>query len=160
MAIRDRRSPRKRSQARRVACMPRAAQSSQPAVFAPNLRGGTMVDTRRRLLLGACVAATGAATGAWLWRRTGTNGPHPAHGHDPAATATHADAAGTPPASTPFEQPLRLPGVDGLMADVRLAGAMTLRAATAAFPIFAGAATTLWHYAGEVAGRGVANPVL
>lgn len=118
-----------------------------------------MVDTRRRLLLGACVAATGAAAGAWLWRRAATDAP-PSHGHDLASTAAPAGAAGTPAAYTPFEQPLRLPGVDGLMADVRLAGAMTLRASTAAFPIFAGAATTLWHYAGEVAGRGVANPVL
>src|SRR5688572_6149457 len=122
--------------------------------------GRAMVDTRRRLLLGGCIAATGAAAGAWLWRRTATGDPPSAHGHDLVSTAAPAGAAGTPAAYTPFEQPLRLPGVDGLMADVRLAGAMTLRASTAAFPIFAGAATTVWHYAGEVAGRGVANPVL
>ncbi|GAB3100606.1 multicopper oxidase family protein [Lysobacter terrae] len=108
---------------------------------------------RRRLLLGLS-ATTVAAAVPWLWWRQGHRG---SHGHAESARAVPASAQAT---MTPFQQPLRLPGEDGLLAEVSLSGPLQLQARISEFPVFPGARTRVWHYAGTHDGRSVANPLL
>lgn len=111
--------------------------------------------SRRRLLQGLVAVALGAA-GAWVaWRR---GVPIPSHTHAPAA------APGASPATTfadrRFRQPLRLPGREGLLADVALVAPLRLVAGRASFALFGGADTEVWNYAGMIGARAVANPLL
>ncbi|MGH8049559.1 MAG: multicopper oxidase family protein [Methylococcales bacterium] len=113
-----------------------------------------MTDSKRRtLLLGlSAAAAVAVATPLLLrrWRR---------HEHArlpeslPFSSATTADV-------TPFQQPLRVPGRDGLLAEVPLSQPLKLTAQIAAFSVFAGKPTAIWNYAGNIDGRAIANPLL
>jgi bilirubin oxidase len=55
---------------------------------------------------------------------------------------------------------LRIPGREGLLADVPLSQPLALRAQTGDFAVFAGKPTQVWHYAGTYEGRAIANPLL
>ncbi|ALN89247.1 multicopper oxidase family protein [Lysobacter gummosus] len=106
---------------------------------------------RRRFLIGLAVG--GAATVAGpvaMWRWTG------GHGH---TLASAPDLQLLPPQAR-FVQPLRLPGGEGLMAQIDLNHAIDLSAQSIAQGLFPGAATTLWSYVGKVGGREAINPLL
>ena len=109
--------------------------------------------TRRRLFVGIAAAAAAAAT-PWLLKRK-----H-AHEHAAVAETPRPHAGPGAPNAQPFQAPLRLPGHEGLFAEVALSAPLALSARAAAFPIFSGKQTPLWHYAGTVDGRAVANPLL
>jgi FtsP/CotA-like multicopper oxidase with cupredoxin domain len=111
---------------------------------------------RRRLLFGLSAVAAAVAAVPFVWRQWRHHAPHPHRMTFVAPPASGEVAA--PPA--PFEQPLRLPGNEGLLADVPLSQSLTLRAQIGDFAIFAGKPTPVWHYAGAYEGRDVANPVL
>ncbi|MGH8077752.1 MAG: multicopper oxidase domain-containing protein [Lysobacter sp.] len=111
---------------------------------------------RRRMLAGlSAVAVTALATpfliDHWRQRR--------GHAHASRSTPPKRDAAQAEPAA-PFQQPLRVPGRDGLMAEVTLTQALALNAQAAAFAIFPGPTTAVWHYAGMIDGHAIANPML
>lgn len=113
---------------------------------------------RRRVLFGLGAAAAAAAGAAW-WLRRGVHSTGSAT-TVPAATS---DSAATPAANAAAERfatPLRLPGSDGLLADLPLSGPLQLHAGSAEFPIFPGRPTALWHYGGSHDGRRIANPLL
>jgi bilirubin oxidase len=114
-----------------------------------------MVDAKRRRLLGLSLAAAAAGVGAYAWRLRGQGG----HVHR-AAVPTAAAPPGVPVREALFRQPLRIPGREGLMADVRLHAPLRLQARVGDFPLFPGRATPVWHYAADVDGAAVANPVL
>ena len=114
-----------------------------------------MVDAKRRRLLGLSLAAVAAGVGAYAWRLRGSEG----HAHR-AAMPGAAAPPDLPPREALFRQPLRIPGREGLMADVPLRAPLRLQARVSEFPLFPGRATPVWHYAAEVDGAAVANPVL
>ena len=107
---------------------------------------------RRRLLLGLSATAV-AASLPWLWHRRGHHASH-------VRTEAAATVPPSPQATPPFQQPLRIPGEEGLLAEVRLSEPLQLNARIADFPVFAGARTPVWHYAAMSNGRSVANPLL
>lgn len=114
-----------------------------------------MTDTtRRRLIAGIAAVASLAAATPFLLRRK--------RAHDHAAAPATPDPHAGPglPNSQPFQAPLRLPGRDGLFAEVALSAPLALSARAATFPIFAGKPTLVWHYAGSANGHAVANPLL
>lgn len=108
-------------------------------------------SARRRILVGLGVAVAMGAAGWWR-RRMSEPADAVAADAQPAASAANV--------AEPFATPLRLPGSEGLLADLQPNGAIELRAAAADFPIFPGRASTLWHYASSRDGRPVANPLL
>ncbi|QSX79087.1 multicopper oxidase family protein [Agrilutibacter solisilvae] len=114
-----------------------------------------MVDSRRRQLLGLSLAAAalGAAPFAWRALRRG-------HHHAPNSAPTPAPGASTAGPDALFQQPLRIPGREGLMADVHLRGPLALQSRVDGFNVFPGQPTPLWHYAGQWEGHAIANPVL
>jgi len=109
---------------------------------------------RRRLLLGLSATAIAAGT-PWAWRRWNGRTAH-VHADAPATAVTVRSAN----AAAPFQQPLRIPGHGGLLADVPVSSPLMLRAQRDNFPVFAGKLTQVWYYAGEHAGQRVANPLL
>lgn len=113
-----------------------------------------MTDSRRRHLLLGLTAAAVVATPLWWWRR---RKEEVTHAHAVAARFPEAMAAST---QVPFQQPLRIPGNEGLLAETTLEAPLALEARIARFPIFAGATTSLWHYAAHRNGRRLANPLL
>jgi bilirubin oxidase len=113
---------------------------------------------RRRLLLGLSATVIVAAT-PWVWKRWRSERAQALADTAPSvANAHHVEAV------APFQQPLRIPSTEGLLANVMLTQPLTLTASIAAFPVFAGATTAVWHYAGRVGDasgeRAVANPLL
>lgn len=79
----------------------------------------------------------------------------------PAPVAVPASRPTPPPATAePFRHPLRLPGNNGLLAELDLAQPLTLTARAAPLPIFEGPASTIWHYAAERDGDAAINPLL
>lgn len=116
-----------------------------------------MADRRRRQLIAGLAGAAIAAPFAWrAWRAPNAN-PHAAHGGH-AAMASSPSAPTFAPAA--FDRPLRMPGADGLMADMRLDAPLRLTARAGAFDVFGTPRTQVLHYAAEVDGRMLANPVL
>ncbi|SFK73749.1 multicopper oxidase family protein [Lysobacter sp. cf310] len=114
-----------------------------------------MTDTtRRRLFVGLAATAAVVAATPWLFQRRREHD----HAMNPTAPESHT-GPGLPNAQ-PFQTPLRLPGREGLFAEVALSAPLALSARAASFPIFAGKPTPVWHYAGSVEGRAVANPLL
>jgi bilirubin oxidase len=114
-----------------------------------------MPDPNRRTLLLAAASALAALAGGALWhRRRGEVATAAASGITPLPAPTTA----SPPAAIAA---LRRPGQDGLLAEHALAGGtLRLQARSAAFALFDGAPTSLWHYAAELEGRVLANPLL
>lgn len=120
-----------------------------------------MTDHKRRHFLFGLSAAMAAAVAAPFalrsWRRRA------AHAHAQNASSSSSVATLSTTAASlaePFRQPLRIPGREGLLAEVTLDKPLLLRAQTGAFAVFAGAKTSLWHYAGDIDGRAVINPLL
>ena len=111
-----------------------------------------MPDRNRRLLLLGLPVAAAALALPWWWRRRHAGAPHAG------SAAQHASGAATAAASA--DQPLRIPGKEGLLADVPMSKPLALRAQASEFPVFAGPSTRVWHYAGEHDGRAIANPLL
>lgn len=111
----------------------------------------TMLNRHRRRLLAGMAAAAAALAVAVPWRRRAPAPP---------------DAGGTsPPSPSPppperFARALRVPGRDGLMAELALNEPLELHARDAAFAVFDGAPTPIWHYAASVGDRALANPLL
>lgn len=101
------------------------------------------MQTRRRLILALGGALLGAAAPLALLRRRAPSTPSPAR-----------------PAPERFAQPLRIPGADGLLAEVRLNQELELAARVAQFALLPGVPTTLLHYAVAAGGRVCANPLL
>ena len=114
-----------------------------------------MVDAKRRRLLGLSLAAAAGGLGAYAWRLRRPGG----HAHR-AAVPTVAAPPGVPAREALFRQPLRIPGRDGLMADVHLQAPLRLQARVGEFPLFPGRTTPVSHYAADVDGAAVANPIL
>jgi len=114
-----------------------------------------MIDSRRRhLLLGlSAIAVVGGATPLVL--RNLSRQEHPGEDLPPSSASSS-----VAPAYASFQQPLRVPGRDGLLAEVLLSQPLALTATAATFPVFDGKQTQIWHYAGMVDGRAVANPLL
>lgn len=113
---------------------------------------------RRRVLFGLGAAAAAVAGGAWWLRRSERSTV--AAAATPAATPATTAAPSASAVAERFATPLRIPGNDGLLADLPLGGPLQLRAASAEFPIFTGHPTALWHYAGTYEGRSIVNPLL
>ena len=111
-----------------------------------------MPDRNRRLLLLGLPVAAAALALPWWWQRRHAGAPHAG------SAAQHASDAGA--ASSSADQPLRIPGDEGLLADVPLSKPLALRAQASEFPVFAGPSTRVWHYAGEHDGHAIANPLL
>ncbi len=65
-----------------------------------------------------------------------------------------------PPRTEPFTQPLRLPGADGVMAELRLDRAMQFTAKVQPIALLDGPPTLVWHYETEHEGRVLRNPFL
>jgi len=108
---------------------------------------------RRRFLTGLAIGGAATIAGPLaLWRWTGGHGHRFASGPAP-------DLQLLPPEAR-FVQPLRLPGGEGLLAEADLRTPLRLTAQAAAQALFPGAPTTLWAYAGSVAGRAAVNPIL
>lgn len=105
----------------------------------------------------ALAAAAGVAAAApFAWRQLrGSDGSI-------ASKASAAAPAASPAAATAerFAEPLRIPGREGLMAELPLSRAGTLTAQASRFQVLAGADTEVWHYAAELEGRRLANPLL
>ncbi|WP_051885417.1 multicopper oxidase family protein [Lysobacter antibioticus] len=118
-----------------------------------------MVNTnRRKWVLGLSAAAAAAVALPYALSQRARRSSHAAHA-DADADASPADAA-PPSAPAPFRQPLRIPGAAGLLAETHLSAPLVLAATEAAFPIFDGAPTRIWHYAHAAsAGLGI-NPLL
>ncbi|HEY0662676.1 MAG TPA: multicopper oxidase domain-containing protein [Lysobacter sp.] len=110
---------------------------------------------RRRLLLALSATAAAAVATPFVVRQWRRPDPH-ASAHTTEATAP--TVVGKPVES--FRHPLRIPGADGLMADIALTAPLALAAQVGAFAVFDGARSDVWHYAGDVDGRAVANPLL
>ncbi|NUO75527.1 MAG: multicopper oxidase domain-containing protein [Lysobacter sp.] len=114
-----------------------------------------MTDTtRRRLFVGLAATAAALAATPWLFQRRRE------HDHAMNPTAPEPSAGPGLPNAQPFQTPLRLPGREGLFAEVALSAPLALSARAASFPIFAGKPTEVWHYAGHANGHAVANPLL
>lgn len=108
---------------------------------------------RRRFLLGLAVG--GAATVAGpiaMWRWTG------GHGHR-MGSAPAPDLQLLAPEAR-FVQPLRLPGAEGLLAEIELKQPLQLTAQATTQALFPGAPTQLWAYATQANARAVINPLL
>jgi len=108
---------------------------------------------RRRFLVGLTVGGAATVAGPLaLWRLTGGHGHSLGSGPAPKLAELAPDAR--------FVQPLRLPGADGLLAEVDLKQPLRLLAQTLWVGLFPGPATSLWAYTGRVGAREVGNPLL
>lgn len=109
-----------------------------------------MTDLHRRRLLSQIIAGIGATLHfpslAGALHTSPRLPPSPAH-RDP-----HSEDR--------FMRPLRIPGANGLLAQVRLAHAIDLIARVDVRPVFSGHASSVWNYASSIDGRTVANPLL
>ncbi|RDZ25926.1 multicopper oxidase family protein [Lysobacter silvisoli] len=113
-----------------------------------------MIDVRRRHVLTALSAAAGVAVAApFAWRQWRAPPAPQAAASVPPPADEHAEPAR-------FAHALRMPGRDGLFAELPLSRLSALSASIAAFDIFGGAHTELWHYAAEHEGRRCADPLL
>jgi len=124
-----------------------------------------MTDPNRRTLLLAGVGASTALIGGAVWWRSRNAGSGPSVGSASAerslADTEKSSAEAEPTEAEPTVANLRIPGREGLLAEFKLgAEPLLLRANEAAFALFSGAATPLWHYAADVAGVAMANPLL
>ena len=110
-----------------------------------------MIDARRRRwLTGLAAAAATAAVAPWAWLRWQRG----------SITTAKAALPAPPPVVERFPHPLRLPGKDGLLAEINLSQSVTLHAKAGNFALFEGAPTILWHYAASIDAREIANPLL
>jgi FtsP/CotA-like multicopper oxidase with cupredoxin domain len=106
------------------------------------------VDRARRRHLAALVAAAFAP----LAGRVGA--------HDSAKPFGSKPLAADPPVGQRYTRPLPRLGDTGLMAQTRLSGRLTLTARVDKYPLIEGYNSDVWHYAGNVGGHAIANPLL
>lgn len=113
-----------------------------------------MTNLRRRTLVLGLGAAGAAAFGAsWLIRSR----PHGAHGH--AASAPGAMPLGMAPPRAGHSA-LRVPGANGLLADLRLTAPVRLQAGAVRASVFEGAATSIWAFTAGAGSKAMLNPTL
>lgn len=106
---------------------------------------------RRRFLVGLTLGGAAVVAGPIaMWRYTG------GHGH---RMGSLPDLQSLPPDAR-FVQPLRIPGSEGLMAEIDLRRPLELSAQTAGAALFPGPPTQLWAYAARVPGGEAFNPLL
>ncbi|UXI70460.1 multicopper oxidase family protein [Tahibacter amnicola] len=118
---------------------------------------------RRRLLiaLAAGIPATGLLAFSQRWFAAPSGASVPPAPRPPApATEVTPDLKAPVVADSPFTQPLRIPGREGLMAQTPRGSALRLVAKEGAFPLFGGPETALWHYNARIDETIVANPLL
>lgn len=109
---------------------------------------------RRKLVLGLAAAGATAFGASWLVRRR----THGAHDHA-AASAPGAMPVGMAPPQAGHSA-LRVPGADGLLADLRLTAPVRLQAGVARVSVFAGAATSICAFTAGADGNTMLNPTL
>ncbi|MGO1002588.1 multicopper oxidase family protein [Lysobacter sp. CA196] len=108
---------------------------------------------RRRFLVGLTVGGAATVAGPLaLWRWTGGHGHSLGSGRAPKLSELAPEAR--------FVQPLRLPGAEGLLAEVDLKQPLRLSAQALSVGLFPGAPTALWAYTGHVGAHDVGNPLL
>lgn len=113
-----------------------------------------MTHLRRRTFVLGLAAAGAAAFGAsWLIRRR----PHGAHGHALSAPGAMPLGMAPPPAG---HSALRVPGANGLLADLRLTAPVRLQAGAVRVSVFEGAATSIWGFMSSHGGKAMLNPTL
>lgn len=126
-----------------------------------------MIDScRRRVLAWLSLGAT--ATGAAALARAVSGsasasddlaaGPMCRQDREPARRP--APGRSKPPEYARFSQPLRLPRDDGLLAELPASATRRIVSRSRDFAVLPGVPTPLWHYAVEVEGRALANPML
>ena len=106
--------------------------------------------------------AAAAFTGTYFYRLRG-DGKAAEHAHAlPTKQSNHVSQAAVAPSDVSALQgnPLRLPGRDGLLAEVDVVSPITLRAQRKEVALLPGKATLISAYAGTVDGRSVLNPLL
>lgn len=106
--------------------------------------------------------AAAAFTGTYFYRLRG-DGKAAEHAHAlPKKQSSHVSQAAVAPLDSSVLQgnPLRLPGRDGLLAEVDVVSPITLRAQQTEVALLPGKATLISAYAGTVDGRSVLNPLL
>ena len=113
-----------------------------------------MTNLRRRTLVLGLASAGAAAFGAsWLMRRR----PHGTHDHVASAPGAMPVGMAPPPAG---HSALRVPGADGLLADLRLTSPVRLQAGVVKASVFDGAATSIWAFTAGVGDKAMLNPTL
>ena len=105
---------------------------------------------KRRLVLGASVAATAGVAGGWWWRSMlhDEHRDHTAHG------------APSVPLDPSFPNPLRLPGTAGMNGVLEVAGALTVVAGSAVHELVPGKPANVLAYQAEHHGSTYLNPLI